>query len=414
MERQLPKNVRQIGNVSDSPKIYIEDYVDTFLNQLCEKTGQNPQGAFLIGEQQSEGGQDYIFIYGAIRMHAVKRAETSFEINEETWKNAYEDCKQYFEDGEMLGWYITVPGGPVTMNPEIEKMHRKAFPKKNSVLILEEPAEREEALYVNKYNDLMEIGGHYVYYEKNPCMQNYMISARKKNGVTPSETVEDRAAKDFRSLVRTREERQGQKRGSRTMYAASAILVLIVVIMGITTINNFDKMKNVQHSLESITSSVSAGTDQTESKKMDEGQADKTQTDADKALENADAVQAGADMTNKQSETVNPESGAADAAEVDALETAGGIAADSTAQQAQSATGTDGGNTGNTADTAGSTANSDGTVSGTGVYVVESGDTLAIISQKSYGDVSHVDAICRMNGLTNGNLIYVGQKLLLP
>ncbi|SHK03231.1 LysM peptidoglycan-binding domain-containing protein [Hespellia stercorisuis] len=411
MERQLPKNVRQIGNVSDSPKIYIEDYVDTFLNQLCEKTGQNPQGAFLIGEQQSEGGLDYIFIYGAIRMHAVKRAETSFEIDEETWKNAYEDCKQYFEDGEMLGWYITVPGGPVTMNPEIEKMHRKAFPKKNSVLILEEPAEREEALYVNKYNDLMEIGGHYVYYEKNPCMQNYMISARKKNGVTPSETVEDRAAKDFRSLVRTRGERQGQKRGSRAMYAASAILVLIVVIMGITTINNFDKMKTVQHSLESITSSVSAGSDQTESKKIDEGQADKTQTDADKALENADAVQAGADMTNKESETVNPESGAADAAEVDAQETMGGIAADSTAQQAQSAAGTDGGNT---ADTAGSTANSDGTVSGTGVYVVESGDTLAIISQKSYGDVSHVDAICRMNGLTNGNLIYVGQKLLLP
>ena len=37
MERQLPKNVRQIGNVSDSPKIYVEDYVDTFFAGLCEK-----------------------------------------------------------------------------------------------------------------------------------------------------------------------------------------------------------------------------------------------------------------------------------------------------------------------------------------------------------------------------------------
>ena len=26
----------------------------------------------------------------------------------------------------------------------------------------------------------MEIGGHYTYYEKNPCMQNYMIASRKK------------------------------------------------------------------------------------------------------------------------------------------------------------------------------------------------------------------------------------------
>lgn len=49
-----------------------------------------------------------------------------------------------------------------------------------------------------------------------------------------------------------------------------------------------------------------------------------------------------------------------------------------------------------------------------GVYVVEQGDTLAIISRKAYGDVSHVDSICRMNGITDGNLIYVGQKLLLP
>ena len=49
-----------------------------------------------------------------------------------------------------------------------------------------------------------------------------------------------------------------------------------------------------------------------------------------------------------------------------------------------------------------------------GIYVVEKGDTLAIISRKMYGDVSHVDAICRMNGIKNGNLIYEGQKLLLP
>jgi nucleoid-associated protein YgaU len=49
-----------------------------------------------------------------------------------------------------------------------------------------------------------------------------------------------------------------------------------------------------------------------------------------------------------------------------------------------------------------------------GVYVVEKGDTLAIISRKVYGDLDHIDAICRMNGLKNGNLILVGQKLLLP
>ena len=47
-------------------------------------------------------------------------------------------------------------------------------------------------------------------------------------------------------------------------------------------------------------------------------------------------------------------------------------------------------------------------------YVVKKGDTLDSISVKLYGDSSHVTAICKMNGLSDGNLIYIGQKLLLP
>ena len=47
-------------------------------------------------------------------------------------------------------------------------------------------------------------------------------------------------------------------------------------------------------------------------------------------------------------------------------------------------------------------------------YTVKKGDTLASISKKTYGDTGHVDAICKMNGLSDGNLIFIGQKLLLP
>ena len=47
MENKFPKNVRQIGNVSDTPKIYVEDYVDTFLNQICDKADKEQAGAFL-------------------------------------------------------------------------------------------------------------------------------------------------------------------------------------------------------------------------------------------------------------------------------------------------------------------------------------------------------------------------------
>ena len=100
MERQLPKNVRQIGNVSDSPKIYVEDYVDTFfagLCEKCEKAGTDPMGAFLVGDIQNGEDEDYVYIYGAIQMHDLKMSDKEYVIDEAAWKNAYEDCKQYFE-----------------------------------------------------------------------------------------------------------------------------------------------------------------------------------------------------------------------------------------------------------------------------------------------------------------------------
>ncbi len=39
---------------------------------------------------------------------------------------------------------------------------------------------------------------------------------------------------------------------------------------------------------------------------------------------------------------------------------------------------------------------------------------MALISKKVYGDISHIDEICRVNGLEDGNLIFIGQKLVLP
>mgnify|MGYP002797830139 FL=1 len=396
MERQLPKNVRQIGNVSDSPKIYVEDYVDTFFTQLCEKCekgGKKPIGAFLIGDIQTGTDEEYVYIYGAVQMHELKMSGNEYVIDENTWRCAYEDCKQFFEDGEMLGWFVAHPGVPLTPEPSTVKLHKKSFPKKNTVFIMKDPVEKDETYYVHKMNDLMEIGGHYTYYEKNPCMQNYMISSRKKNGVSATETVEDRAAKDFRNMVRTRGERQRQKKTGNLMYAASAALVLIVIVMGVTMISSFDRMKSVQSTLNSLTGK----TDTVETRETS-GQVTAVTSDGETETdgENSEKSESGqADDENASKDTGNSRT---DSPETDAdtgNEDEPGQTDQDTADTPDSGTGT-------------SENGSDG------IYVVEEGDTLAIISRKMYGDVTHVDAICRMNGITDGNLIYVGQKLLLP
>ena len=393
MERQLPKNVRQIGNVSDTPKIYVEDYVDTFFAQLCEKcekSGKGPMGAFLVGDIQHGDNEEYVYIYGAIQMHDLKMSGSEYVLDEDTWKHAYEDCKQYFEDGEMLGWFVAHPGVPLIPDASTVKLHKKSFPKKNTVFIMKDPAEKEETYYVHKMNDLMEIGGHYTYYEKNPCMQNYMISSRKKNGVFSTETVEDRAAKDFRDLVRKRGERQKGRKAGSLMYAASACLVLVLIVMGVSLINSFDRMQSVQNTLNSL-----AG-----------------ETDSIEARETSGTVTA---VTEEQAGSGQKTDGQAlDSTEgsTDESEGAGGT---DIQQEQDAAKGSDRvSQTAQDAGTGGQALSSSGENGNDGVYIVEEGDTLAIISKKMYGDISHVDAICKMNGIENGNLIYVGQKLLLP
>ena len=383
MERQIPKNVRQIGNVSDTPKIYVEDYVDTFFTQLCEKAGDAPVGAFLVGDIQKTDAEEYVYIYGAIRMHELKLSGNEYVIDEDTWKHAYEDCKQYFEDGEMLGWFVAHAGVSLTPESSTIKLHKKSFPKQDTVFIMKDPVEKDEIYYVHKFNDLMQIGGHYTYYEKNPCMQNYMISTRKKNGVSPSETVEDRAAKDFRSIVRSREEQQQTRRTSRLMYAMSACLVLVVVIMGVVMMNNFDKMKTVQTTLDNLSSSVSADTSSVEVKETS-GNVTAVTEGTVQEIEKKEAEDA-----EQQTQPGSPDSqeNAAENQETDAQNSEN---PDSAAADKSQVNGSD------------------------GVYIVEEGDTLAIISRKIYGDISHVEAIAKMNGLTDGNLIYIGQKLLLP
>lgn len=358
MKRQLPKNVRQIGNVSDSSKIYVEDYVDTFFNQLCEKADQSPTGAFLVGEIVQEQDQDYIYVYGAIQMKEVGMKGKDIHIDEATWKNACEKCKEYFPDGELLGWSLILPGQPLELNHNLTKIHQRFFSREKSLLILKDSIYKEEKFYIHKFHELMECGGHYIYYEKNVEMQNYMIENRKKNRVTPSEVLEDKVTKDIRSVIREKMEVSEPKGNPRLVYAASTFLVLVLLVIGVTMVNNYDRMKAVQGSLDDLAGNVV----------NQESDKDKQETEGGEQVAIGDNQETG----NKEPEQGSSEQTVQTGAPVTEAPVEGNI------------------------------------------YIVEKGDTLATISKRKYGDISHIEEICEMNGLEDGNLIFIGQKLLLP
>lgn len=344
MKRQLPKNVRQIGNVSDSPKVYMEDYVDTFLNQ-CNGS-EKPMGAVLIGEIVQDEEQEYVYITGAVKINELDTKDGNIGFTRESFEKTKEEYKEYFPQGKLIGWFLFPGELSVKMDESILQLQEKYFPEKNTLFIIRKQGEQEEQIYTYKYRDLMQLGGYYIFYEKNPDMQNYMVARRDRIGMTPSEVIEDKAAKSFRDIVQEKTQFQEQKKSNRFMYMASAFLVLVVLVIGVTMINNYDRMKSVQSSLEVLSENVGSSAKQ-QKKNVDTGEKNETETEKEE---------------NKGTAQTDPSNG----------------------------------------------------VDEDDFYIVQKGDTLAKISRKIYGDSSHVEAICKMNGLSDDDLIYIGQKLLLP
>ncbi len=344
MKRQLPKNVRQIGNVSDSPKVYMEDYVDTFLNQ-CNGS-EKPMGAVLIGEIVQDEEQEYVYITGAVKINELDTKDGNIGFTRESFDKTKEECGEFFPQGKLIGWFLFPGELSVKMDESILNLQETYFPQGSTLFIIRKQGEQEEQIYTYKYRDLMQLGGYYIFYEKNPDMQNYMVARRDRIGMTPSEVIEDKAAKSFRDIVQEKTQFQEQKKSNRFMYMASAFLVLVVLVIGVTMINNYDRMKSVQSSLEVLSENVGSSAKQ-QKKNVDTGEKNETETEKEE---------------NKGTAQTDPSNG----------------------------------------------------VDEDDFYIVQKGDTLAKISRKIYGDSSHVEAICKMNGLSDDDLIYIGQKLLLP
>lgn len=400
MEREFPKNVKQIGNVCDEPKIYVEDYVDTYLNQLKEGAGEEPVAAVLTGEILNMDGQDVVYVAGALKLQDVHVEGVELTFGEEGWAQFEEEKQTFFSGQDVVGWCLILAGQPMGYRRSIDRIHETYFEKENTVFVWRDALDTEEIFYANKFGELMQMGGHYIFYEKNPSMQSYMISMRKKIGVTPSEMVADRAAKDFRSTIKEKMERKEQRQNSRFAYAMSVALVLVVLVIGVSTMNNYDRMEKVQSSLETLSQTVNKTRKDDDSERvMQQSAKVEEPSDNEKSQEAEETEGLGDD---EEAQEVLGE--VADATSGSDLEDG---AIDEEKVQAQTIYQDE--------ESAESTSETSQLIPGSGnYYTVKEGDTLDGISRKLYGSREYVEEICRVNELSDGNLIIIGQKLLLP
>ena len=103
---QLPRNVRQIGMTDQNYRIYMEDYVYTFLGRVAA-VGENKEEkerclAVLMGETKWDAGTGYLFIRGAVLVLCKEISQEHVEFTDAMWQQIHEDTEKYFEGEEIF------------------------------------------------------------------------------------------------------------------------------------------------------------------------------------------------------------------------------------------------------------------------------------------------------------------------
>ena len=428
---KIPKNVMQIGTGSPNVKLYMEDYVHTFLERC-----QGKETCLAFGQQEEKNGIRYYLIYGVEKETDFRRGNFP-----------------YFQKLERIG--------------KIEK-------KEASVRFWTVRGEE------------IQIGGYFIFYEQNEEMQAYMIAEREQS--RPADVEEERvmeainarrekrkaeaAADAARGITASRASAPNTASGRKTVLsrlgalkaaaptlnAASrktafgtayqtrlgstgalfpklcriGCLVLLLVLVGtaLTSVNQYPDMKAVSALLagavrntKNETENISPGLIVEEtvgwnsSDEMAQSAALDEATQADDATGAANTAMDGEVTDNRTADNVMPDSVMSDSVTTDSV-TTDSVTTDSVMADGQNAVTTD-------ADAESSTARQSASASDSfpqvqealahpESYQVQKGDSLIAISRRFYGTDEKVIEICRLNNIKDPNQIQPGQNILLP
>ena len=428
---KIPKNVMQIGTGSPNVKLYMEDYVHTFLERC-----QGKETCLAFGQQEEKDGIRYYLIYGVEKETDFRRGNFP-----------------YFQKLERIG--------------KIEK---------------KEAAVR----FWTVRGEEIQIGGYFIFYEQNEEMQAYMIAEREQS--RPADVEEERvmeainarrekrkaeaAADAARGITASRASAPNTASGRKTVLsrlgalkaaaptlnAASrktafgtayqarlgstgalfpklcriGCLVLLLVLVGtaLTSVNQYSDMKAVSALLagavrntKNETENISPGLIVEEtvgwnsSDEMAQSAALDEATQADDETGAANTAMDGEVTDNRTADSVMPDSVMPDSVMSDSV-TTDSVTTDSVTADSQNAVSTN-------ADAAASAVRQSASASDSfpqvqealahpESYQVQKGDSLIAISRRFYGTDEKVIEICRLNNIKDPNQIQPGQNILLP
>lgn len=248
---KLPKNIRQMGERDDVVKLYVEDYVNTYLKRLYPTGGQDLRVGLLLGSVESHDGTPYIFIDGALEMEEVTAAGERVNFSETAWKKAYQSIEETFPKRTVQGWFLCGAPGCNLSPLNYWKQHGQYFGGKNQLMYLNSGIDGEESLYITSDDGFYRLKGYCVYYERNQMMQDYMILRKDVKRVESG--TNDRVIQDFRHRMEGRRQEALSKRGTiRTLGTVCSVLSVAVLAGGVVMVNNYQKMQEMESVLVSV------------------------------------------------------------------------------------------------------------------------------------------------------------------
>lgn len=411
----LPRNIRQIGLAAEDYRIYMEDYVYTFLVRLAraeDSLGEaKTRVAVLTGNLKWRSQTAYLFIKGAIIAEEMEAAPDHIDFSENQWKQIQEAQKEYFEDQEIVGWFFSQPQLLLKVSEVMSKVHMKHFGGEK-VLMLMEPQEREDAFFRYENNEMVRLGGYYLYYEKNPGMQTYMIDKNEELQPEPQEKYEDQAVKDFRKIIADKKEtRKEPAAPSVFSYGLTACLAIAVLTVGVNFYRSYQNVKqNEKESatvssviVEEITPSPVVGTSNNEAVRLHKQyRTDTIQNDNSEKKNNTSEKKISAEQTDTEQKSDKTEQ----------LPDVKTEKADKTEQIYQQEA--DERKAQKRVREAVQKENSEAAGKAHESYVIQPGDTLFQISMDRYGSIEAISQICKLNGMSADEIIYPGQVIVLP
>ena len=409
---ELPKNITQIGEADKHCRIYVEDYVVSYIKQMNGMAQNKDIAIALYGRKTEEDGVTYLFAYGSAKLNFLQKPVRHLSQAQE--QEIEKLRKKYFSEMSFLGYQI--------LNGEMVEGFQIC--------------EQEICRYV---------AGYAQFYEKNDSMLAYMLENRGE------EAEPEKVDQEKYEVVKKRQEERRQRQesgyascaghtentsveyrratatrrkepdniipmptvGLRRMKMAATGVFVLLCVMALALMRQESTGESLGETARQAMSNLM------EQKLPDavEEQSQISTLVAEDKLEDALRQEnaAAGNTTGTAAETVMPEG--TENASMDGTSADSNVAKNTTDVTEATEQNTTQETTQDVTQTAESAVAETPTVEAVSQpthYTIRRGDTLIGISLRNYGSNSKVPEICSLNGITDPDDIKIGQEILLP